>query len=644
VREHGDETSFASPISGVRRSRAARSRRYRGRVPIEMVGARVSADRQRALVVTLPGTASSGSGSPRRPTLPARLRLRRRSCRARAVRRLGQPVPRASRAVADGIAEKVRAQLERDVLPAFVAKRRWFAGRAIASPAWRRRSRQWPGEARDWLVRWCTSSASAASARPISCRSRCYGATPTTIHCARSPRSRSPRRASRRSSAWSPTRSATKPSAGRCSRPSRRRHAEDRVRTLRFARTDAFARLAGDAATPQAASWPDSTAALRSSGSAIAWAQVYRHLHVGVDPESKSAVPHRRAGYANALPIAGTIEYRSDEGARRPSPCCMAAREPGSAWISRSTTSTGSSRMRRRTRRAPTRTAAISRSCARSAGAPPSCTRRSPPPRDPAFDPEPCCRRPRRMDERRARRRAGSVRPTSQCRGFAAAATATGPCAARAARRSARRIDRHASDRLDAPKTRLHGDFQLDELLARNDWVIVDFGGEPSGAGERAPRLAVRECPMLRSFDYAMHSGPRAAAGGTHRRRAGGAGTRRPGGGPATPRRRIRRDATRGLHRRDETRRRSRLFLIERRSRAPHERINRPDGCTSRARAWPHPTASGWKRTARRAVGRWPPRHGQGGCYGRRKRTARARPGSPAQIGEFFRGCCRVAS
>ncbi len=72
------------------------------------------------------------------------------------------------------------------------------------------------------------------------------------------------------------------------------------------------------------------------------------------------------------------------------------------------------------------------------------------------------------------------------------------------------RIDAHAADRASAARTRLHGDYHLGQvLLVQNDFVIIDFEGEPSRTpAERRQKISPLKdvAGMLRSFDYAMHA------------------------------------------------------------------------------------------------------------------------------------------
>ncbi|MGH8151368.1 MAG: maltose alpha-D-glucosyltransferase [Rhodanobacteraceae bacterium] len=67
-------------------------------------------------------------------------------------------------------------------------------------------------------------------------------------------------------------------------------------------------------------------------------------------------------------------------------------------------------------------------------------------------------------------------------------------------------FDRLAASGIEAAKTRIHGDYHLGQvLLAKDDWMIVDFEGEPARplAQRSAKQSPLRDVAgMLRSFDY----------------------------------------------------------------------------------------------------------------------------------------------
>ncbi len=78
------------------------------------------------------------------------------------------------------------------------------------------------------------------------------------------------------------------------------------------------------------------------------------------------------------------------------------------------------------------------------------------------------------------------------------------------------RLEVMGADEIQGRKIRIHGDYHLGQVLVtRNDFVIVDFEGEPGHTVEarRAKQSPLRDVAgMLRSFSYVEHSALRSVA------------------------------------------------------------------------------------------------------------------------------------
>ncbi|HET7570296.1 MAG TPA: maltose alpha-D-glucosyltransferase [Gammaproteobacteria bacterium] len=128
---------------------------------------------------------------------------------------------------------------------------------------------------------------------------------------------------------------------------------------------------------------------------------------------------------------------------------------------------------------------------------------------DPAFDPEPARAADTRAWRAAARKQArGAFSTLRRVRASlpAAGRVTIDALTARKAECMAT-IDALSEGSYGATKTRIHGDYHLGQvLIAQNDWVILDFEGEPARTlverrGKYSPLRDV--AGMLRSFDYA---------------------------------------------------------------------------------------------------------------------------------------------
>jgi maltose alpha-D-glucosyltransferase/alpha-amylase len=422
-----------------------------------------------------------------------------------------------------GIAEKVRDQLEREVLPAFVAKRRWFGGKgerlarvALADYV------EWPGEGRDFLVTLVHVERERGERVTYFLPLDLLWGDPDgeSLH-AIAPYAIAKARRQAEVGVIADALGDEAFCRALLAAITAGSELQTQHGTIRFFATEAYARIVSETSAPPQVSWP----AQQSSNTIVLFGEllflkVYRRLQAGINPEVEvGRFLTERAGFAHAVPIAGLVEYRSNEGREatiavlqprvehqgngwdytvnhleRHLEDVLARGADGDAAIAAGAHGTYLPLVRTLGRR----TAEMHAAFASAAG-------------DPAFDPEPL-----RQDDIAAWTQRVRTDATAALDRLAQAA----PTLPGAIRDSAEglvrsrealleRIDRHAGDRLSAPKTRLHGDFHLGQvLLARNDFLIIDFEGEPSRplAERRSKHSPLRDIAgMLRSFDYAMH-------------------------------------------------------------------------------------------------------------------------------------------
>ncbi|HTS21224.1 MAG TPA: maltose alpha-D-glucosyltransferase [Casimicrobiaceae bacterium] len=418
------------------------------------------------------------------------------------------------------MSEKVRAQLEGEVLPAYIAGRRWYAAKSeairhveIADQV------EWKAGERGWLVTLTRVESASGEAQTYS--------LPLTL-------------------AWEDTEESLVSALASSTIAKARQQAQvgvladafadetfvrelvaavgrgDQVKTargtLQFKPTSAFEPLVG----PDPASLAAAMAGAQSSNTIVSlgervFVKGYRRLQAGINPEvAIGRFLTDVVRFEHCAPVAGSVEYTADDG--RSATLALIQKyvsNQGSAWDytlhyldrlfedssreaapASADAHAGYGALIRTLGR---RTAELHAALARTTG-------------DPAFDPAPIAAadvatwterlRAQTIDalDRLARRR--DSLPES------AHADADRLLAQR--ERLLACIAAHANDAGENAKTRVHGDYHLGQvLLVQNDFVITDFEGEPARTmEERAEKQSPLKdvAGMLRSFDYAMHA------------------------------------------------------------------------------------------------------------------------------------------
>ena len=419
------------------------------------------------------------------------------------------------------MADKVRAQLEREVLPAFIAERRWFAGKGQGV----RRVEltdyaEWKPGARGWLVALTRVESGEGDTQSYF--------LPLTL-------------------AWEDGDDELLKALGPLAIAKARQHSKVGVvgdafgdesfaraivtavaergvlktalGSVRFTPTRAFDALAGDIATLAA-----STSGAQGTSNTIVsignrlFLKAYRRVSEGENPELEIGRFLTEAGFTHAVPIAGSVDYVSSDGRIATLAILQAyVSNQGDGWSytveyldrffdslpreSDAAVDAGDVHggYLSLARTLGVRTAELHAAFASSRG-------------NPAFDAEPVKPADVSSWTRQLESDAGVVLDRLAKRRDALPDAAREDANVLLGRRDAllARIRRHGSDTTAGAKTRLHNDYHLGQvLLAKNDFVITDFEGEPARPLDerRRKHSPLRDVAgMLRSLDYAMHA------------------------------------------------------------------------------------------------------------------------------------------
>jgi maltose alpha-D-glucosyltransferase/alpha-amylase len=417
------------------------------------------------------------------------------------------------------LSEQVRAQLETEMLPQFLAGRRWYAAKSetvrrveIADHA------EWKHGERSWLVTLARVESSSKEGQTYF--------LPLTL-------------------AWEDRDEGLVDALGSFTIAKVRQQAQVGVladamgdehfvralvaavgeslqlksarANLQFKPTSAFPRIVGPELATLAATLPgaQSSNSIVSLGDKI-FVKAYRRLQPGVNPEAEiGRYLTDVVKFAHCVPVAGSVEYVAEDG--RTATLALIQQyvyNQGSAWdytlnyldrffedASRQAATGADVHGGYNTliRTLGLRTGELHAAFARSAGLS-------------AFDPVPLTAADVATLSERVRADAADALDRLARRRDSLPEVARGEADRLLAERERllARIAEHAKQRAEGSKTRVHGDYHLGQvLLVQNDFVITDFEGEPSRTmEERAQKHSPLKdvAGMLRSFDYAMHA------------------------------------------------------------------------------------------------------------------------------------------
>ncbi len=296
---------------------------------------------------------------------------------------------------------------------------------------------------------------------------------------------------------------------------------------LQFRPTAAFGRLAGSdfAALPVARPQGGSSITTVAMGEQL-MLRGYRRLRAGAGPELEmSRYLTEAVHYPNCAALAGVLEYAGDDDGQ-PKPLALLQAyiaNQGDGWtysleylqrhLEEHRTAPATDALPVGAHEAyltlirvlAARTAELHRALATPTG-------------DPAFEPQPLTRADldgyRRRATEEARNALGMLR--SHLDSLSAAERDKANAVLTLEDQMLERIEACAAEESQGQKIRIHGDYHLGRVLVtRNDFVIVDFAGDPGDSLEErgAKYSPLRDvAKMLRSFSYVEHSALRGVA------------------------------------------------------------------------------------------------------------------------------------
>jgi maltose alpha-D-glucosyltransferase/alpha-amylase len=422
-----------------------------------------------------------------------------------------------------GLAEKVRSQLETDVLPRFVAAQRWYAAKTdvIRRVAFVDQA-EWRRERGDWLVALCRVDGEAASAGanyflPFSLiwedddDERLRQLSPATVA-----KVRQQARVGILIDAFADD--------SFCRAVVRAIGAGETMAcaqgSISFSPGATFSELAGTGLDALAVRPPGA----QSSNTVAVFGErlflkAYRQLQVGIHPEVEMGrFLTEVARFPNSVPAAGMVQYVAPNGSTTALALLQGyLQNQGDGWTYALDYLVRFLNQCRTTGAAPgpaaevhgghlalmhtlgRRSGELHKALAMKTG-------------DPAFDPEPLRDQDVEAWVRQARNEAAATLDILQQQRNGLPTSLRTEADALLARRSqvVQQIEKRTIKDIDALKIRHHGDYHLGQvLLAQNDFVIIDFEGEPARplAERRHKHSPLRDVAgMLRSFNYVTYT------------------------------------------------------------------------------------------------------------------------------------------